>query len=67
MNWQINVNIKNENGKLLIGSRNISAVLEKEHKDMLREIEEVLTVGKFSERKFALLEKNRNSYWKYYA
>ena len=45
MNKLINVNIKNENGKLLVGSRDIAVGLEKEHKDVLRKIEDVLTVG----------------------
>lgn len=42
MNELINVNIKNENGKLLVSSRDIAKGLEKEHKDILRKIRKVL-------------------------
>ena len=42
MNELINVNIKNENGKLLVSSRDIAKGLEKEHKDVLSKIREVL-------------------------
>lgn len=59
MNKLIKVNIKNENGKLLVGSRDIAIVLEKEHKDVLRKIEDVLTVGEFSEREFMTSQGNR--------
>ena len=59
MNKLINVNIKNENGKLLVGSRDIAVGLEKEHKDVLRKIEDVLTVGEFSEREFMTSQGNR--------
>ena len=48
MNKLINVNIKNENGKLLVGSRDIAVGLEKEHKDVLRKIREVLNEREFS-------------------
>lgn len=44
----VNVNIKNENGKLLVSSRDIAAGLEKEHKDVLRKIREVLNEREFS-------------------
>ena len=59
MNKLINVNIKNENGKLLVGSRDIAVGLEKEHKDVLRKIEDVLTVGEFSEREFTTSQGNK--------
>jgi anti-repressor protein len=59
MNELIKVNIKNENGKLLVGSRDIAIGLEKEHKDVLRKIEDVLTVGEFSEREFMTSQGNR--------
>lgn len=59
MNELIKVNIKNENGKLLVGSRDIAAGLEKEHKDVLRKIEDVLTVGEFSEREFTTNQGNK--------
>lgn len=48
MNELINVNIKNENGKLLVSSRDIAKGLEKEHKDVLRKIREVLGEREFS-------------------
>ena len=44
MNELINVNIKNENGKLLVSSRDIAKGLEKEHKDVLRKIRKVLDI-----------------------
>ena len=59
MNKLINVNIKNENGKLLVSSRDIAKGLEKEHKDVLRKIEDVLTVGEFSEREFITTQGNK--------
>lgn len=59
MNELIKVNIKNENGKLLVGSRDIAIGLEKEHKDVLRKIEDVLTVGEFSEREFMTNQGNK--------
>ena len=59
MNKLINVNIKKENGKLLVGSRDIAVGLEKEHKDVLRKIEDVLTVGEFSEREFTTSQGNK--------
>ena len=59
MNELIKVNIKNENGKLLVGSRDIAIGLEKEHKDVLRKIEDVLTVGEFSEREFMTSQGNK--------
>ena len=59
MNKLIKVNIKNENGKLLVGSRDIAIGLEKEHKDVLRKIEDVLTVGEFSEREFMTSQGNK--------
>ena len=59
MNELIKVNIKNENGKLLVGSRDIAIGLEKEHKDVLRKIEDVLTVGEFSEHEFMTSQGNR--------
>ena len=59
MNKLINVNIKNENGKLLVGSRDIAVGLEKEHKGVLRKIEDVLTVGEFSEREFTTSQGNK--------
>ena len=40
--YELNVNIKNENGNLLVSSRDIAKGLEKEHKDVLRKIREVL-------------------------
>ena len=46
-----------------MGSRDAAIKVEKEREGTCGGF----TVGKFSERKFALLEKNRNSYWKYYA
>ena len=61
MNELIKVNIKNENGKLLVGSRDIAIGLEKEHKDVLRKIEDVLTVGEFSEREFMTSQGNTNT------
>ena len=48
MNKLINVNIRNENGKLLVSSRDIAVGLEKEHKDVLRKIREVLNEREFS-------------------
>lgn len=59
MNELIKVNIKNENGKLLVGSRDIAIGLEKEHKDVLRKIEDVLMVGEFSEREFMTSQGNK--------
>ena len=59
LNELIKVNIKNENGKLLVGSRDIAIGLEKEHKDVLRKIEDVLTVGEFSEREFMTSQGNK--------
>ena len=59
MNELIKVNIKNENGKLLVGSRDIAIGLEKEHKDVLRKIEDVLTVGEFSEHEFMTSQGNK--------
>ena len=59
MNELIKVNIKNENGKLLVGSRDIAIGLEKEHKDVRRKIEDVLTVGEFSEREFITSQGNK--------
>ena len=59
MNKLINVNIKNENGKLLVSSRDIASGLDKEHKDVLRKIEDVLTVGEFSEREFTTTQGNK--------
>ena len=41
MNKLINVNIKKENGKLLLEAVSIAVGLEKEHKDVLRKIEDV--------------------------
>lgn len=52
MNELINVNIKNENGKLLVSSRDIAKGLEKEHKDVLRKIREILNEGEFSPVKY---------------
>lgn len=40
MNELVNVNIKNENGKLLLSSLDIAKRLEKGHKDVLRKIRE---------------------------
>lgn len=48
MNKLINVNIRNENGKLLVSSRDIAVGLEKEHRDVLRKIREVLNEREFS-------------------
>lgn len=48
MNEIINVNIRNEDGKLLVSSRDIAIGLEKEHKDVLRKIREVLNEREFS-------------------
>lgn len=59
MNELINVNIKNENGKLLVSNRDIAKGLEKEHKDVLRKIEEVLTIGEFSYREFSTSQGNK--------
>ena len=59
MNKLIKVNIKIENGNLLVGSRDIAIGLEKEHKDVLRKIEDVLTVGEFSEREFMTSQGNK--------
>ena len=59
MNKLMKVNIKNENGKLLVGSRDIAIGLEKEHKDVRRKIEDVLTVGEFSEREFTTSQGNK--------
>lgn len=47
MNELINVNIKNENGKLLVSSRDIAKGLEKEHKHVLSKIREVLNGSEF--------------------
>lgn len=47
MNELINVNIKNENGKLLVSSRDIAKGLEKEHKDVLRKIRKVLDINEY--------------------
>ena len=47
MNELVNVNIKNENGKLLVSSRDIAKGLEKEHKDVLRKIREVLDKNEY--------------------
>ena len=47
MNELINVNIKNENGKLLVSSRDIARGLEKEHKHVLSKIREVLNGSEF--------------------
>ncbi len=41
------VNIKNENGKLLVSSRDIAKGLEKEHKHVLSKIREVLNRSEF--------------------
>ncbi len=46
--YELNVNIKNENGNLLVSSRDIAKGLEKEHKDVLRKIREVLNEREFS-------------------
>ncbi len=43
----INVNIKNENGKLLVSSRDIAAGLEKEHKHVLSKIREILNGSEY--------------------
>lgn len=59
MSSLVNVNIKNENGKLLVSSRDIARGLEKEHKDVLRKIEDVLTVGEFSDREFTTSQGNK--------
>lgn len=48
MNELINVNIKNENGKLLVSSRDIAKGLEKEHYDVLKKVREILGEGEFS-------------------
>ena len=50
--YTIKCKYQKQNGKLLVGSRDIAIGLEKEHKDVLRKIEDVLTVGEFSERGF---------------
>lgn len=47
MNKLINVNIRNENGKLLVSSRDIAKGLEKEHKHVLSKIREVLDGSEF--------------------
>ena len=47
MNKLINVNIKNENGKLLVSSRDIAKGLEKEHKHVLSKIREVLNGSEY--------------------
>lgn len=47
MNEIINVNIRNEDGKLLVRSRDIAAGLEKEHKHVLSKIREVLNGSEF--------------------
>lgn len=47
----VKVKIKNENGKLLVSSRDIAKGLEKEHRDVLRKIREFL-----NEREFSLVE-----------
>lgn len=57
--YELNVNIKNENGKLLVSSRDIAKGLEKEHRDVLRKIREVLTVREFSQREFTTEQGNK--------
>ena len=47
MNKLINVNIRNENGKLLVSSRDIAKGLEKEHKHVLSKIREVLNGSEY--------------------
>lgn len=47
MNKLINVNIKNENGKLLVSSRDVAKGLEKEHKHVLSKIREVLNGSEY--------------------
>lgn len=42
MNSLVNLNIKNENGKMLVRSRDIAKGLEKEHKHVLSKIREIL-------------------------
>ncbi len=59
MNQLVNVEIKNQNGKLLVSSRDIAKGLEKEHSDVTRKILEVLTVGEFSEREFITEKGNK--------
>ncbi len=48
MHELINVNIRNEDGKLLVSSRDIAKGLEKEHYDVLKKVREVLGDGEFS-------------------
>lgn len=55
----IKVNIKNKKGKLLVGNRDIAIGLKKEHKDMLRKIEDVLTVVDFSKHEFMTSQWNK--------
>ena len=59
MNKLINVEIKNQNGKLFVSSRDIAKGLDKEHSDVTRKILETLTVGEFSEREFITEKGNR--------
>jgi Rha family phage regulatory protein len=47
MNELINVVIKNQNGKLLVSSREIAKGLEKEHKHVLSKIKEILDQSEF--------------------
>lgn len=49
--YELTVNIKNENGKLFVSSRDVAKGLEKEHRDVLRKIREVL-----NEREFPLVK-----------
>ena len=59
MNQLVNVEIKNQDGKLLVSSRDIATGLEKEHSDVTRKILETLTVGEFSEREFITEKGNK--------
>ena len=58
MNEIINVNIRNEDGKLLVRSRDIAAGLEKEHKHVLSKIREVLNGSEFCPVEYSVTNRN---------
>lgn len=52
MNKLINVEIKNRNGKLLVSSRDIAKGLNKEHRDVMAKIRDILDVREFSQMSY---------------